>query len=209
MTTQVVGYPTLNRTMFMDAMRPYFTETEMKNIEAAYFFSKYAHRGQYRDDGVTRYFDHPRAVAWILFNEFHIHDWRVIVIALLHDMIEDSFIMTEDRLEINFGREVTLGVRYMTHDKAMTDDMYWHRFHEVENWLCLVNKLGDRLHNLRTLYAVTREKQIRKLDETRRCVFPLFAVAERLVPEIYLAAVRELSEVMEDLVVQIEEDILV
>lgn len=205
MATQLTGYPELNRAEFMAAMAPHFTRKEMDQIEAAYFFSKYAHRGQWRDNGVIRYFDHPRAVAWILFSELHIHDWEIIVAALLHDMIEDSYIMTESRLELNFGREVTLSVRYMSHDDSLNDVKYWQRFHEVESWRATVCKLADRLHNLRTLHDVTIEKQVRKLVETREAIFPLFEVAIELTPECYKASVVKLTEMIEDMVDDLEE----
>ncbi len=166
----------------MAALRPYFTETEMEDIEAAYFFCKYAHRGQEREDG-HRYFDHPRAVAWLLFNELHIHDAEMIIMALLHDLVEDSFIMTEKRLEKNFGRTVALGVRNLSKNTVDDREYYWTRLLEVADWRELWVKLADRLHNLRTLDACNAEKQRRKLEETREHIYPLFRRTVTLTPK--------------------------
>lgn len=209
MVAQLTGYPELNRAEFMAAMAPHFTRKEMDQIEAAYFFSKYAHRGQWRDNGAIRYFDHPRAVAWILFSELHIHDWEIIVAALLHDMIEDSYIMTESRLELNFGREVTLSVRYMSHEDSLSDAGYWQRFHDVESWRAAVCKLADRLHNLRTLGDVAPEKQVRKLAETREVVFPLFVLAIELAPQEYKISILQLTQMISDMVDRLEKELAI
>lgn len=188
-------YPNIGRMDFMNTLYPYFTETEMEDIEAAYFFSKNAHHGQFRDDNVTRYFDHPRAVAWILFDELHIHDAELIIIALLHDLMEDSYIMTEKRLAKNFNREVVLGVRNMSKN-TVRDIEYWERFLAVAAWRELVCKLADRLHNLRTLSVVPPEKQRRKLEETKEKIYPLFVAAQQRTPSMYLPGVNELCEMI-------------
>lgn len=188
-------YPRLKRAQFMRAMRPYFSETEMEDIEAAYFFSKYAHRGQTRANGL-RYFEHPRAVAWIIFHELHIYDWQLICIALLHDMIEDSFIMRPKRLEINFGREVAMGVKYMTKEDTLKDGEYWQRLQRAGDWRAVVCKLADRLHNLRTLSDVAKAKQIRKIAETKQKVYPLFDVALKITPKKYAQSVQQICKVI-------------
>ncbi len=189
-----LAYPDINREQFMAALQPYFTETEMRDIEAAYFFCKYAHRGQKRDDG-RRYFDHPRAVAWILVDELCMYDVAAVIIALLHDLQEDSFIMTEDRIEINFGRVVTLGVRNMSKNTTAKDN-YWPRFMFFAQWREIICKLADRLHNLRTLEACTREKQRRKIVETELVIYPMFERATLLTPEEYLPAVDRLCKMI-------------
>lgn len=180
----------------MAQMQPYFSDYEMEQIEAAYFFSKYAHRGQNRADG-RRYFEHPRAVAWILFSELHIYDWQIICTALLHDIIEDSFIMRVKRLELNFGYEVAMDVKYMSKEKNLSDHDYWQRFATVNSWRAVVCKLADRLHNLRTLEDVTPEKRKRKIQETKDKVLPLFDVAKSLTPRRYQRSIETLCKEIE------------
>ncbi len=189
-----VTYPDINRVQFMDRLKPYFTVSEMNDIEAAYFFCKYAHRGQKRDDG-RRYFDHPRAVAWILIDELGIDDADVIIIALLHDLQEDSFIMTEERIEINFGRIVALGVRNMSKNTTAKDN-YWPRFLTFAQWRELVCKLADRLHNLRTLSVCKPDKQQRKLLETEAVIYPLFERTIELTPHQYQLALQNLCSMI-------------
>jgi GTP diphosphokinase / guanosine-3',5'-bis(diphosphate) 3'-diphosphatase len=60
-----------------------------------------AHRGQFRNDGKTRYVDHPIAVAESLSD----HSEDIQIIALLHDVAEDSD-TNLDVLEIYFGKDV-------------------------------------------------------------------------------------------------------
>ena len=189
-------YLEINRDEFMSAMQPYFSDYEMEQIEAAYFFSKYAHRGQNRADG-RRYFEHPRAVAWILFSELHIYDWKLICTALLHDIIEDSFIMRVKRLELNFGYDVAMDVKYMSKEKELSDDDYWQRFTTVNSWRAVTCKLADRLHNLRTLSDVTPEKRKRKIQETKDKVLPLCDVAHSLTPKRYQKSISNLCKQIE------------
>ncbi len=191
MAKKIDSYPKINRMEFMNALRPYFSETEMEDIEAAYFFSKYAHRGQKRANGL-RYFEHPRAVAWMIFDELHIYDWQLICIALLHDMIEDSFIMRPKRLEINFGHEVAMGVKYMTKEDGLVDNDYWNRLLRTGDWRAAVCKLADRMHNLRTLGDVELAKQKRKLQETQDKVYPLFDATIRITPKRYRESVKDI-----------------
>lgn len=203
MTKKVDPYPDLNRSEFMTALQPHFTDAEMENIEAAYFFSKYAHRGQARANGL-RYFEHPRAVAWILFDELHIYDWQLMCIALLHDMIEDSFIMRPKRLEINFGHEVAMGVKYMTKEAGKTKDEYWQRLQLSGDWRSVMCKLADRMHNLRTLGDMLPEKQQRKLVETKDKIYPLFVVAEEITPHKYQSAAQKLSKMIQERVDELD-----
>lgn len=203
MSKNVDSYPVLNRMEFMKALRPYFSETEMENIEAAYFFSKYAHRGQKRANGL-RYFEHPRAVAWMLFYELYIYDWQIICIALLHDMIEDSYIMRPKRLEINFGHEVAMGVKYMTKEEGLSDDEYWVRLLRTGDWRATMCKLADRMHNLRTLQDVSLAKQKRKLTETKEKVYPLFEPAAQIVPKRYVQSVEIIHDLIEGRVEELE-----
>ena len=57
---------------------PYLIERDLEEVRTAYAFSKYGHRNQVRDDG-SRYFDHPKAVSLVIFDDFGIRfDWRVL-----------------------------------------------------------------------------------------------------------------------------------
>jgi (p)ppGpp synthase/HD superfamily hydrolase len=96
--------------VFRKELTPWFPVREVKTIMRAYKISKYGHRDQTRHNG-DRYFDHPKAVSLIIFKELKINDSESIVIALLHDVIEDSYLLDEETMEMIFGRSATNGVR--------------------------------------------------------------------------------------------------
>ncbi len=163
------------REIFLNKLWPFVLEREIGLIETAYIFSKYGHRGQRRDQG-ERYFEHPRSVAEIIIDELGIKDnWEIIATALLHDMLEDSYLLNEERIVINFGREVALWVKMLT---KKPKDGYISRLMNFAPWQVLVVKLADRLHNLRTLGDCTQQKQVKQIIETREDYFPL---CERLI----------------------------
>lgn len=185
--TQSVENPRQSARYF-STLAPYFKETDMEEIRTAYAFSKYGHRNQTRDDG-GRYFDHPKAVSLVVFKDFGIKfDWRVIVIALLHDIVEDQFLLTERRIEINFKRTVAEGVKFMTKD-AESKTVYFERLFACHQWRPMVGKLADRIHNLRTLETCPPEKKRKQIKETRENFFMLCNVTEKHIPLQYKKAV--------------------
>lgn len=107
------GYITLGRVAFMDAMLLRLGPWQRRDLEGAYAFSKFAHAKIEREDG-TRYFDHPKTVAWLLICHFDFDYSEIAVAALLHDMMEDSFIMDYERLALNFGSSIALMVRELS-----------------------------------------------------------------------------------------------
>jgi len=107
------GYITLGRVAFMEAMLLKLGPWQRRDLEGAYAFSKFAHAKIEREDG-TRYFDHPKTVAWLLVCHFDFHYSELAVAALLHDMMEDSFIMDYERLTLNFGSSIAVMVRELS-----------------------------------------------------------------------------------------------
>ena len=148
-------------------------------VDAAYMFAKYGHRGQRRDDG-SRYFNHPRAVALIVIDELKIvDDWEIVAAALLHDILEDSFILDKNRVEFCFGARVALWVKILTKEKGVD---YYKRLRECGIWQALLVKLCDRLHNLRTLHNCSLAKQCWYIEETKMHHIPLADTLISLLP---------------------------
>ncbi len=145
------------------------TPLEIEMVETAYVFSKYGHRDQFRDDG-RRYFEHPRAVAWIIIRELKLCNWKLIVLALLHDIKEDSYILSWHRTQVNFGKEVALSLKLLTKDPK---EGYLERLKTYGTWREILVKICDRLNNLRTLGACTPEKIKSQIAETKREFIPL------------------------------------
>ena len=148
-----------------------------ERVQFAYFASKYGHAKQVRDDG-SRYFDHPKAAAWIYINELGGRDPRVIISLLLHDIREDAYLLSAYRTSRNFGVAIALDVGAVTKlpkGKESTEENL-KRIIARGPWAILV-KLCDRLHNLRTLRGCSAEKRARKIEETEQHHIPMLISA--------------------------------
>lgn len=170
-------YIDIGRREFMAKLEPIMSPKELEAIETAYVLAKYGHRGQERDDG-TRYFEHPKSVAHILIEELKVNDAQTIIMALLHDVLEDSHILSPYRIELNFGKEVVIGLKLLT---KKPKEGYLKRLSTYGDNKTILVKLCDRLHNLRTLKYCTRKKQKEQIEETRSHLLPLaLLLVERL-----------------------------
>lgn len=163
------GYVDIGRREFMAKLQPIMSPKALEAVETAYVLAKYGHRGQERDDG-TRYFEHPKSVAHILIEELKINDAQTIVMALLHDVLEDTHILSPYRIELNFGKEVVVGLKLLT---KKPKEGYLKRLSTYGDNKVIMVKLCDRLHNLRTLKHCSKEKQREQIEETRRHMLPL------------------------------------
>ncbi|MFI5260230.1 MAG: hypothetical protein ACHQU0_00315 [Candidatus Paceibacteria bacterium] len=165
--------------LFFAPLEIVLSPTKLERVHYAYFSSKYGHALEIRDDG-TRYFDHPKAAAWIYISELGGRDPRLIIDNLLHDMPENSWLMSSYRIGMNFGAKIALDVRAMTKlpkGKETTLE-YLERIIFQGPWAILA-KLCDRLSNLRTLGGCTEEKRRHQLEETKEYHLPLLIPALR------------------------------
>jgi guanosine-3',5'-bis(diphosphate) 3'-pyrophosphohydrolase len=151
---------------------------DLELVDRALRFSAAAHRGQKRMSGED-FVSHTSAVALILAEQ--LLDSTTIAAALLHDVVEDSDVRMED-IAREFGHEVAGIVDGLTKISSLT-------FHssaeeQVENYRKLllsiakdarviIIKLGDRLHNMRTLEHLPPERRTRIALETREIYAPL------------------------------------
>lgn len=171
---------TTNREGFERAIRPYFLPSEFKAIMQAYRLSKYGHRAQMREGGI-RYFEHPKVLALLLVR-LGVRDAAVIIAALLHDAIEDSFILELEDVEDWFGGDACHTVHVLTKDpkEKLSLAQYFARLLDG-GFRGLLVKLADRLHNMSTLadsddpekHEKFRQKKIKQSAETREYVLPL------------------------------------
>lgn len=158
-------------------------------IKSAYETAKDAFRDLQRDGG-ERYFEHLRAVALILLEYLEVRDHEMIVASLLHDIVEDKPEWPIQRVRNEFGERVALLLSYLSQPKdgdfgsrANAERVYHARFEFAPRDFFLV-KLPDRLHNLLTLEARPREKQISKIEETERYYLQHARKHQILLPEL-------------------------
>lgn len=163
--------------LFLSTLSVDYDPNTLEQVSFAYVASKYGHKDQERDGG-GRYFDHPKAAAWIYINELGGRDPRIICDLLLHDIREDSYLLSIYRIRLNCGKDVArdvLSVTKLPKGKESTED-YLQRIINQGPW-AIVTKLCDRLHNVRTLDTCTPEKKAKQLIETRSLVMPLLIEA--------------------------------
>tara|TARA_B100000745_G_C20027274_1_gene349544 strand:+ start:140 stop:748 length:609 start_codon:yes stop_codon:yes gene_type:complete len=148
-------------------------EMEMKpravlDIKTAYEFSKHGHAKQFRDDG-RRYFDHPKSAAWTYIYEYGGRSKRIIIGLLLHDMLEDSFLLMPYNLKRNFGKNVACDMRAVTKlpKGKETTEQYLRRV-IAQGPYAIAEKLFDRLDNVRDLADVTAKKRAEQIEETEQ-----------------------------------------
>jgi GTP pyrophosphokinase len=145
-------------------------------VRQAYETAERMHRGQLRKSG-DPFITHPIAVAEILSDLGM--DTVTLVAAMLHDTVEDTN-YTLAALESDFGAEVALIVDGLT----KFDKLFFGEAAEAETLRkliiaagrdvrVLVIKLADRLHNMRTLDARSRQSQERIARATRDVLVPL------------------------------------
>ena len=160
------------------ALRPHADRLDLELIDRALAFSASAHRGQKRMSG-EEFISHSIAVAQILAEQ--LLDSTSIAAALLHDVVEDSDVSTAD-IEREFGAEVAGIVDGLTKISHLTFRSSAEE--QVENYRKLllsiardarviIIKLGDRLHNMRTLEHLPLERRSRIALETREIYAPL------------------------------------
>lgn len=206
------NYVNIGSTDYIDRLSVAYLPKEIAKIKTAYEFSKYGHRGVSRDDG-TRYFAHPKTVAWIIFDELEIIHWRVMTAALLHDLVEDSFLLTLENIERNFGQKVANDILHLSHNfiKNVVDnrqdrmDMYYGRLAKHGSWRAIIVKLADRIHNLRTCEVFKEkengiEKVGRMIDETLFYYPSLQATLNRKVPEVFKTAANNANHLLAEAV---------
>ncbi|MGN0495783.1 MAG: RelA/SpoT family protein [Lachnospiraceae bacterium] len=157
----------------------YHPNTDISMIEKAYHIAKKAHEGQFRKSGEP-YIMHPLCVA-IILAELEL-DKETIVAGILHDVIEDT-IMTSEEIEKEFSPEILLlvdGVTKLTKLNFQADKVEMQAENLRKMFLAMAKdirviliKLADRLHNLRTLQYQSPAKQIEKARETMDIYSPI------------------------------------
>lgn len=159
----------IGRIEFLKLLSKHLSKKKLQLVEDAYNLSKYGHRNQLRIQG-TRYFDHPKAVALIIIKELKIYDYEILVMALLHDILEDTFIISRNGLKSLFGKRVASGLDFLT--KIDTDKKYVMRMGKCRDKGVFIVKFADRLHNLRTMEDVKSSFIKKKVIETKKLYLP-------------------------------------
>ncbi len=162
----------------LKATKPLLEDGDAKQIKLAFSISAKAHKEMRRKSGEP-YIFHPIAVAQICAEEIGLGTTS-IVCALLHDVVEDTEMSIVD-IEKIFGKKVATIIDGLTKISGVFE---YGSSQQAENFRkmlltlsddirVILIKLADRLHNMRTLISMSREKQLKIASETLYLYAPL------------------------------------
>lgn len=163
-----------------------YTNSNSEIINKALILAKEAHSGQTRKSGEP-YIIHPILVG--VFTAMISNDEMMVASALLHDVVEDTDYTIEE-LHNEFGKDVALLVDGLTKIEVMRDEELIPStsnqklissaltfrnmlITSIKDVRVLVVKLCDRLHNMMTLNALPKHKQLRIAEETMVVYAPI------------------------------------
>lgn len=162
----------------LERFKAYSPHVDTGLLEKAYQFSQKAHADQNRASG-EHYFIHCSAVADTLV-DFKL-DLPTIAAGLLHDVLEDTPISPET-LRGEFGEEVTRlvqgvtkldSLQFTSQDVAQAENWRKMLLATAQDIRVILIKLADRLHNMKTLNYLERERQLKIARETLTLYAPL------------------------------------
>lgn len=195
------------------ACKPTLQRGDKQTIRKAFDLALESHKDMRRKSGEP-YIYHPIAVAQIAAEEIGLGTTS-IVCALLHDVVEDTD-MTLDDVEREFGKKVARIIDGLTKISGIfgtSNSIQAENFRKMlltlaDDVRVILIKLADRLHNMRTMDFMPRDKQLKIASETTYLYAPLahrlglYAIKSELEdlsmkyldPETYKFIARKLNE---------------
>lgn len=162
----------------IEAFRSHYPDGDVELLRRAHATADKAHEGQVRKTG-DLYITHPTTVAYMLAR--YGLDVDTIAAAFLHDTVEDTR-LTLDQVEQDFGTDIAElidgvtkldRVRYSNREQQQAASIRKMVVAMARDVRVLIIKLFDRLHNMRTVYALREAKQVRVARETLDVYAPL------------------------------------
>jgi len=195
------------------ALKTKLKKGDKELVRQAFEIAAEAHKTMRRKSGEP-YITHPLAVSMICVEEIGL-GVRSSICALLHDTVEDTDVTLED-IEREFGNEIARIIDGLTKIANVVDNNTTQQAENFKKILLTLTddprviliKLADRLHNMRTLDSMKREKQLKIASETVYVYAPLahrmglYAIKTEmedlsmkyLEPETYREIAKKLSE---------------
>ncbi|WP_394270488.1 RelA/SpoT family protein [Qipengyuania sp.] len=201
----------------VERVKAYDPDADEMMLNRAYVYTVQKHGTQTRASG-DPYFSHPVEVAGLM-TDLKL-DQETIITALLHDTVEDT-LATIDDIERNFGGEVARlvdgvtklsKIEQMPENDRAAENLRKFLLAMSEDIRVLLVKLGDRLHNMRTLHFISKEEKRQRIArETMDIYAPLaervgmyeymremqLLAFEQLEPEGYATIMQRLEQIRE------------
>ncbi|MEN9880863.1 MAG: hypothetical protein RLZZ308_46 [Candidatus Parcubacteria bacterium] len=174
----------------VDIAQKKFNHTQGKKVLEALRFAAMHHKQVYREDKLTPYLLHVLEVTCMLIDQ-QVYDYKCLVAAIIHDVVEDTEATLKEVRHL-FGTSISRIVDLLTkHPNFVRRKFYWRRIKNEKNmhilWRVIVIKFADRIHNLMTLKAISKEKRLKKIQET-----------EREFPELYKVLIKTMRKLRKE-----------
>jgi GTP diphosphokinase / guanosine-3',5'-bis(diphosphate) 3'-diphosphatase len=156
----------------------YNPDVDRDLLERAFAFASERHEGQQRRSGED-FILHPLGVARILAELDR--DDATLAAALVHDVVEDTHATVEE-VRAEFGEEVATlvegvtkltRIQFQSREQAQAENYRKMVMAMAEDYRVILIKLADRLHNMRTIEYLGKQKQMQKARETLEVYAPL------------------------------------
>src|SRR5919108_926018 len=157
----------------------YNPEVDRDLLERAFVFASDRHEGQQRRSGED-FILHPIGVARILAELGRVDD-PSLAAALVHDVVEDTHATVEE-VRTEFGEEIATlvegvtkltRIQFQSREQAQAENYRKMVMAMAEDYRVILIKLADRLHNMRTIEYLGKQKQLQKARETLEVYAPL------------------------------------
>jgi GTP diphosphokinase / guanosine-3',5'-bis(diphosphate) 3'-diphosphatase len=162
----------------LENVAAYNPELDRELLERAFLFASEAHQGQQRRSGEP-FIAHPVGVASVLA-DLRLDD-TTLAAALLHDVVEDTDVAIEE-VRAEFGEEITrlvegvtklTRIHFQSREQAQAENYRKMIVAMAQDPGVILIKLADRLHNMRTIEYLGKQKQLQKARETLEVYAPL------------------------------------
>jgi GTP diphosphokinase / guanosine-3',5'-bis(diphosphate) 3'-diphosphatase len=156
----------------------YNPDVDRDLLERAFVFASARHEGQQRRSGED-FILHPLGVARILADLGR--DDATLAAALIHDVVEDTHATVEE-IRAEFGDDVATlvegvtkltRIQFQSREQAQAENYRKMVMAMAEDYRVILIKLADRLHNMRTIEYLGKQKQLQKARETLEVYAPL------------------------------------
>lgn len=162
----------------LSKMKYYYGDSYYQTLDKAYTFAMSAHKGQKRASGED-FITHPYHVADILV-DLGLDD-SAVAAALLHDVVEDTLV-TREQLQKEFGEEICMlvdgvtkleKINFLSKEEEQAENLRKMFVAMAQDIRVILIKLADRLHNMRSLAYLSKERQISMARETLDIYAPI------------------------------------
>ncbi|MBR9976038.1 MAG: bifunctional (p)ppGpp synthetase/guanosine-3',5'-bis(diphosphate) 3'-pyrophosphohydrolase [Bacteroidetes bacterium] len=178
----------------IDAIATKLDPVELTTVLGAYEMASSVHEYQLRNDS-TPYFWHLSRVARIIIHELEYVNADVVSAALLHDVLEDSDIITAEVIKYNFSAYIayivevlTKNIRLLGVQREQEDNEYIERL-RYSSIDCKIVKFAERLDNYRCLEFGVKRNPFGYIEVTERDYYPMadearHVLLDRMVEEM-------------------------